>query len=107
MDKKTVLKIISDFETALKGENINSEKIVLFGSYSDGSFHDGSDIDLVVISDDFHGKGYWERLEILTSAVYKVFMPIEAVAVTNEEWQKGNSMVIDFAKDGEIVYSKN
>ncbi|MEJ5259745.1 MAG: nucleotidyltransferase domain-containing protein [Anaerohalosphaeraceae bacterium] len=104
MDKKAVLAVISDFQKALQEVGIKPQKIILFGSYASGRQREDSDIDLVVISEDFEGKGYWERIELLSSAIYKVFKPIEAVAMTPQEWQSGKSLIADYARDGEVVY---
>ncbi len=104
MDKEAVLKIISDFGKALEAQKVRPQKIVLFGSYSTGTQREGSDIDLVVISDDFAGKDYWERIDILSTAIYTVFAPIEATAMTPQEWESGESRIVDFARNGEVVY---
>ncbi len=104
MDKEAVLRIISDFGKALEAQKIKPQKIVLFGSYSTGTQHEGSDIDLVVISDDFAGKDYWERIDILSTAIFTVFAPIEATAMTPQEWESGESRIVDFARNGEVVY---
>ncbi|HOK66136.1 MAG TPA: nucleotidyltransferase domain-containing protein [Anaerohalosphaeraceae bacterium] len=104
MDKKTVLAVISDFQKALREVGIKPQKIILFGSYATGQQQQDSDIDLVVISEDFEEKGYWERIELLSAAIYKVFKPIEAVAMTPQEWQSGNSFIADYARNGEVVY---
>ena len=104
MDKSTVLKIVSDFAKALEAESIRPQKIILFGSYSTGTQHEGSDIDLVVISEDFAGKGYWERIDILSAAIFAIFKPIEAIAMTPDEWQSGDSLIADYARHGEVVY---
>lgn len=104
MDKATVLKIIADFGRALEAEHVKPEQIVLFGSYSTETQRPDSDVDLVVISEDFSSKGYWERIEILTAALCRVFEPIEAVAMTPAEWQRGDSLIADYARHGEVVY---
>jgi predicted nucleotidyltransferase len=104
MDKKAVLGVISDFRKALQAVGIKTQKIILYGSYAAGRQREDSDIDLVVISEDFQGKGYWERIELLSTAIYKVFKPIEAVAMTPQEWQAGDSFIADYARDGEVVY---
>lgn len=104
MDKKTVLTIISDFRKALESAGIGPQKILLYGSYAAGNNRVDSDIDLVVISEDFEDKSYWQRIDILSKAIYKVFQPIEAVAMTPKEWQQGNSFIADYAKDAEVVY---
>ena len=104
MDKGAVLKIVSDFAKALEAEGIRLQKIILFGSHSTGTQREDSDIDLIVISDDFAGKGYWDRIEILSAAIATVFEPIEAIAMTPQEWQSGDSLIVDYARNGEVVY---
>ena len=47
-----------------------------------GTQQEGSDIDVVIVSSDFTGKDYWTRINILSEAIYKVFAPIQAVAMT-------------------------
>jgi predicted nucleotidyltransferase len=104
VDKESVLKIVSEFAKALEAEGIRPQRIVLFGSHSTGTQREDSDIDLVVISEDFAGKGYWKRIDTLSAAIATVFQPIEAIAVTPQEWQDGQSRIIDYARNGEVVY---
>jgi len=105
MDKETVVKTIKDFIRAIELQSIRIQKVVLYGSYAMGNPHEGSDIDLVVISPDFQNLGYWERIEILSEAVFQVFAPIEAVAMTPTEWENRNSLIAEFAAAGEVVYA--
>jgi predicted nucleotidyltransferase len=104
MDKKAALRILSRFRKAIEAQHVVVDKVVLYGSYATGANREGSDIDVVVISKDFGGKDYWHRTEILSQAIYEVFEPIEAVALTPEEWEKGESAVVEYAKSGEVVY---
>ena len=105
MDKSTVIEIVAGFHKALEARGIKLFKIILFGSYAEGCDHEGSDIDLLVISDDFRGRDYWERIDILSDAIYEIFAPIEATALTPDEWERGDSFVSDFAEHGEVLYA--
>ncbi|KPK83585.1 MAG: nucleotidyltransferase [Phycisphaerae bacterium SM23_33] len=105
MDKEAVLKIARRFQQALLARGVKASKIILYGSYAKGEHHEGSDIDLVVISNDFADKDYWHRIDVLSDAIYELWEPIEAVAMTPEEWERGDSMIVQLAKDGELLYS--
>jgi len=104
LDKKAALEVLSRFRKVIESQRIRVDKLILFGSYATGANREGSDIDVVVISKDFADKGYWERTEILSDAIYYVFEPIEAIALTPEEWEKGEIGVVELAKGGEVVY---
>jgi predicted nucleotidyltransferase len=104
MDKNAVYKIITAFRMALQAEGIRPDKMILFGSYATDRFREDSDIDIAVISRDFQNKSYWERIDILSNAIYRVLEPIEASAFTPEEWQREDSIIVDFAKNGVVVY---
>jgi len=70
-----------------------------------GTQREDSDIDLVVIADDFSGMDYWQRIGLLSDAIYEVFKPIEAVAMTRAEWEKGESFIAEIARNGEVVFA--
>ena len=103
MDRGAVLDTVSRFRRALEARGIRVERIVLFGSHATGGAREGSDIDVVVVSEDFAGSSYWERLEILSDAIYDVFEPIEALAMTSEEWEEGASPVVEYARMGQVI----
>ena len=103
MDQGSVLGIISRFRKAIEARGVAVDKIVLYGSHARGAAGEESDIDLIVISRDFERKNYWQRIELLSDAIYEVLEPIEAVAMTPDEWETGDSLLVDFAKNGQVV----
>lgn len=105
MDKSTVVDIVARLRRGIEARGVRPQKVILYGSYADGTQREGSDIDVVIVSDDFAGKGYWERLDILADAIYEIFAPIEAVAMTLEEWERGDSLIAAFARKGEVLYA--
>ncbi len=105
MDKKAALDIVARLRQRIEARGIRPQKVILYGSYADGTNREGSDIDVLIISEDFAGKDYWERIDILADAIYEVFAPVEAVAMTMEEWERGDSQIAAFARKGEVLYA--
>lgn len=103
MDKNAVVEIVERFRQGLEARGIRPQKVILYGSHATGVATAISDIDLVVISKDFIGKGYWERVEVLSDVIYEIFAPLDAVALTPDEWEEGESFVVDFARNGEVL----
>ena len=105
MDKAAIIDIANRFRRGIEARGIIPSKLILYGSCSEGTNRETSDIDLVIISDDFVTKDYWERIDILSDVIYEIFAPIEAIALTQDEWEKGDSFVVDFARNGEVLYA--
>ena len=103
MGQDAVIKTVQRFKRVLETFNIQVDQLILFGSHAAGTAHEDSDIDVVVISPGFTGKSYWERIDILSQAIYKDFALIEATAFTPEEWKAGKSLIVDYARDGVFV----
>ena len=65
MDKDAVVEIVDRFRRGLEARGIRPQKVILYGSRATGAATCDSDIDVVVISSDFSGKGFWERVDLL------------------------------------------
>jgi len=39
------------------------------------------------------------------SPIRTMFAPVEAVAMTPDEWERDESFVVDFARHGEVLYA--
>ena len=104
MDKTAALKIVRKFRSALEEQGIHVAAMVLFGSYAAGTQSEGSDIDVIVVSNDFKGLNLWQRIERMSDALYKIFQPIEARALTPEEWESNKSLTVNYVKSGLSIF---
>jgi len=83
---KKAIEVISDIK-----KEISIIDVYVVGSRARGDYLDTSDLDLVIISDDFKNLRYIERLEKL----YKYSKgDIEFFAFTKEEWDNPKSLFI-------------
>lgn len=84
-ERATVETIIKAYAKAITDQGIKVEKVLLFGSYARGDARPESDIDLVIVSNDFQRMPAWKRWEILGNAAAKLMEPVEALARTPDE----------------------
>jgi predicted nucleotidyltransferase len=103
MDKNQAISAVIRFGKAIEGHGLKINKLILFGSFLNGTQREGSDIDVVVISNGFTNMSYWDRIDILSKAIYEVWEPIEATAYTPEEWVAGTTTIYEYAKNGELI----
>ncbi|MBI3600086.1 MAG: nucleotidyltransferase domain-containing protein [Nitrospinae bacterium] len=87
--------IINRYANELRKMGITPERILIYGSYAEGHPREDSDIDLIIVSNDFKDKNLRERLEILGLAAGRIFEPIEAMGYTEDE--------IELKKEGSFL----
>lgn len=78
-------RIVTLYRQELAHLGIRVTAIFLYGSYARDTRHEGSDIDLIVVSRDFARFNLRERLELLGTATARVLEPIQAYGLTPEE----------------------
>lgn len=100
MDKGAVLNIVNLFKDNISQKGIKIDRIILYGSYANNTQRLDSDIDIVVVSDDFKDMDYWHRIDILVDGISDIFQQIEAVGMTNEEWNTKAFMTAEYAQNG-------
>ena len=85
MDSKTI-EVLDRYKQMLKQLGINPARVIVFGSHARGRAGKHSDIDVVVISEDFADMNLRERLEILGIAAARIMEPVQAWGYTSEEF---------------------
>lgn len=86
MDRGTI-EIIKRYKEELRKLGIEPERVILYGSRAKGEAGVHSDIDVVVISQNFARMNLRERLEVLGMAAARIMEPVQALAYTNEEFE--------------------
>ena len=92
MDQTTINEIIHYLKESLIKSGIKVDSIALFGSALKGDMQDESDIDIIVVSDDFTNKDIFERSELtmhpelLTFKKFKI--PMDILNMSPEEYDQ-------------------
>ncbi|MEM4418985.1 MAG: nucleotidyltransferase domain-containing protein, partial [Candidatus Nitrosocaldus sp.] len=74
---------------ALAREGIRVKEAYLFGSYAKGTWIRESDIDLLIVSDDFKDIRFSDRLDVVNSLVFREGIKpyVEAIPLTSDEFR--------------------
>lgn len=88
LERSQVEQIVKKFGNSLKKHGIRPERIILFGSYAKNIASDYSDIDLIVVSNDFSGLSLVSRCTIMGKAIAEIMEPIEPHAYTPGELEE-------------------
>lgn len=77
---------IEKFVERLK-EKIKVEKVIIFGSRAREDYLEDSDVDLIIVSRDFEGVLFYERMDKLI-LLWESPLDLEALCYTPEEFKK-------------------
>jgi predicted nucleotidyltransferase len=101
-------KILNEFTDRIQ-QQVAVKKIILYGSYAYGHPHEGSDIDLLVVSKDFKGMSKLERIGLLMDIAHQVKaeVDIEVLGFTPHEYAAISPLsMLSVAKTkGQVIYS--
>ena len=108
MAKHKVKAAIEFLERCLKEGGVTPSRIILFGSQAKGKATKESDIDVVIISEDFRNKDILQRAAMTKDAevrtLKKFMIPLDIVTLTPEE--NNTSLITAYAKDADVVSAK-
>ena len=80
--------------TGLYGQRLKA--VYLFGSYARGDYHEGSDLDVMIVLDTY--QSYWDELvrsaELASDLSLEYDVTISRMIMTEEQWQKGELPVL-------------
>ena len=87
---REVIDAVKRFVHGLEKRGFRVEKVYLFGSYARGTWLKTSDVDLVVVSSDFRGMPFTERLDVVNRVVWEEGIEpyVEALPYTPEELEE-------------------
>ena len=105
MLENSVLTSVRAYIKALKGQGIDVERAVVFGSQANGHAHRWSDIDLIIVSpmfDDMRDRG---GINMLWRIAARIDRRIEPIPCGSRQWRDDDSSaVIEIARrEGEVL----
>jgi predicted nucleotidyltransferase len=105
MLEQSLLVLIRKYLAAVKNAGVDVAFIVVFGSQVNGSCHEWSDIDLLVVSSQFDGMKDRKKLNLLWHLAAAIDSRIEPIPCGLQQWTEDDtSAIIEVARrEGEIL----
>ena len=98
LTREIAINTVTDFLKSCEENSIFFEKVILFGSTVNGKAHAFSDIDVLLVSDQF-GLSKWENAKLI-ARVNKKFSSIEAHTYPTKYYLKGDPFINEIKKTG-------
>jgi len=80
--------------------------VILFGSFARGDVNEGSDVDIIVISN--FKEPFLDRIKLLLDLNDELKLPLEPVGYTPEEFRRmreeGNRFILEVCENLKILY---
>lgn len=89
------------FINECKRNGLSFKKVLLFGSYAEDKAHEWSDIDLLMISDQFTGNIFHDLK--LFSKINIKYPQIEAHPYSYKHFIEGNDFINEISKTGSVI----
>ena len=96
---QTVMDIVREFVIKV-GKEIPIKKAVVFGSYANGSFDEGSDVDVAIFLDYFENQSRVEGITYLLIHAMEYKIDLEPIAFTNREYEQRLGIVDEIIRSG-------
>ena len=89
-------------------DNYHPDKVILFGSYANGTPNEDSDVDLFIIKNS--NKPFFERLHEVRRFLGNTEIPLDIMVYSNDEYNEKKTWVNHIAyivtKEGRTVYER-
>jgi uncharacterized protein len=106
MDKEQI-RVVNEIKNFLKKVGGAFERVILFGSYARGDYGEDSDVDLIIVSNDFKKKKSYKRgVELYNLWYSENDVDVDFVCLTPEEFDAESKIVgvIKYAiRDGIVI----
>ena len=107
MDQSAAIEAVRFFGECLTQRAVRISQLILFGSHARGAANEESDVDVLVVSEDFRDKGIFERARLIggpeRATIRRHLVPLDVILMTPEEFNSGASLLAQAARSGMVL----
>ncbi len=105
LTREDVIKNVRAFADEILASGVALDKVILFGSYAEEKQRSDSDIDVILVSEQFSGFGYEDRKSFSKMNIRKEYINIETKTYPSQYFEKGDPFIDEISKPAIVVYS--
>jgi predicted nucleotidyltransferase len=100
LDRDAVIEIVRNYASDIESHGVNLRKVILYGSFAKGTQHKWSDIDVVLVADEFCGFYPFDKKMFPYVGIKKPYIRIEARTYPTEYFEQGDPFINEIRKTG-------
>lgn len=106
MDQSAALEAVRFLGERLRRNAVQVSRLVLFGSHATGQASEESDLDVLIVSEDFQDKNIFERSRLVgeceRETIRRFQVPLDVIMMTPEEFESEDSLMAQVARSDGI-----
>jgi len=104
LTQNAVIKTVRNYAKEINKSGVNLRKVILYGSFAKGTQHEWSDIDVVLVADDFTGVGILDTPRFSRINLQTPYMNIEPRTYPTDYFIESDPFIEEIKKTGiEII----
>jgi predicted nucleotidyltransferase len=97
-----IIKMVKRIIGVLKKSDYHVKKTYLYGSYAKGKYHKDSDIDILIVSDDFTGNRFRDGLKLMRIC-QEIDSRIEFMPYRSSDFKDSDPLVVEVKATGKEI----
>ena len=104
LTQNAAIKTVRNYTKEINKQGVNLRKVILYGSFAKGKQHEWSDIDVVLVADDFTGIGILDTPRFSRINLQTPYIRIEPRTYQTDYFQKSDPFIEEIKNTGiEII----
>ena len=98
--QNAAIDIVKNYAREIQKAGVNLRKVILFGSFANGTQHEWSDIDVALVADDFTGVGFLDRERFSSIGIKYPYYLIETKTYPTDYFEESDPFIEEIKKRG-------
>ena len=100
LTQNAAIDIVKNYAREIQKAGVNLRKVILFGSFANGTQHEWSDIDVALVADDFIGVSFIDKDKFPYIGIKYPYYLIETKTYPTDYFEESDPFIEEIKKTG-------